>query len=82
MYTISGFEYNYLKVEIERRSSKWIIGENDIVFITRKLGIINIEVKGKNCVFIYKPSKDSGCYFYYIKSLWDGIGAFRILSKL
>ena len=44
---LSGREYCQLKTEPERNASKWIIGENDIILITRKLGIVNIEVKGK-----------------------------------
>ena len=42
-----GREYCFFKSEAERSSSRWIIGENDIIFMTRKLGIVNIEIKGK-----------------------------------
>ena len=45
-FFFSGRHYCQLKREPERHASKWIIGENDIIFITRKLGIVSIEVKG------------------------------------
>ena len=41
-----GRVYCQLKTTSERNASQWLIGENDICFITRKLGIIIIEVKG------------------------------------
>ena len=50
---LSGREYCQLKTEPERNASKWIIGENDIILITRKLGIVNIEVKGKIFFFFF-----------------------------
>ena len=63
IYLISGREYCYLKsgkiikemanfmlffLEPAKQASKWMIGENDIVLMTRKLGIVNIEVKGND----------------------------------
>ena len=48
-----GREYCYLKPEAERNASKWVIGENDIIFITRTLGIVNIEVKGNIIIHFF-----------------------------
>ena len=50
-----------MKSDTERKASRWIIGENDIIFMTRKLGIINIEVKGEFVVF--KQDRKLSAYF-------------------
>ena len=42
----SGRDYCYLKNRTEQNTSEWVLGEGDIVFITRKLGVNYIEVKG------------------------------------
>ena len=43
---LTGREYCLLNTEAQRKASKWTIGEDDICFITRKHGLIIIEVKG------------------------------------
>ena len=51
-FSFVGRVYCQLKTTAERNASQWVIGENDICFITRKLGIIIIEVKGRHCLII------------------------------
>ena len=44
---IPGREYCQIKSSTEMETSGWVIGENDIIAMSNKLGIVNVEVKGK-----------------------------------
>lgn len=45
---IEGREYNHFNTEEEQKMKGFVMGESDLVVMTRSLGIINIEVKGIN----------------------------------
>ena len=54
---ILGHEYNFFNTPEEQKMKGFVMGECDLLVITRSLGIINIEVKGKFYSFkfaIYK----------------------------
>ena len=47
VFIISGREYCLIKEKPEQQKIGWVLGEHDIILMSRKLGVINIEVKDR-----------------------------------